>query len=208
MNQKLIDGARIDLIWERTKLFLDRFTIQTNDFKTFEIYGYIEIKDGELIDHSTNVIHDINQLFGKPKTEYNRHSNQNGTKLSHPYFRWEIDNSKIEEAIDYIEKKPWNKDIKEPLLLIITFGFYFKDPASKLKLPNQQYSSHFSIWFSKTCSVCPDLFLPFEEPNEQFESYMKQIAEFLPFKIEEKQYRIGKANKKGTANQFVKFDGK
>ena len=206
MNQRLKDGNNIQLIWDRVNTFLDKCAIQTDHFPNFEVYGYSGIEGDVSFEETNRVIDDLFEMFGKPKTTSKCYHIINGKEYIHPYYNWEIKKSKLNDAIDYILKKPWNKKTKEPILMIVTFGFYFKDTITNIKLPNQQYGSQFSIWLSKTCSVCPDLFIPFEGPTDQFESYMKQIEEYLPFKIEEKQYRIGQANKKGTANRFIKFE--
>jgi len=148
------------------------------------------------------------QHFGS-KREVSPIGYQYPSGIPHTTLRhvWTLNADKFEDALQFIiSNKSLPKSDHGPIELFTTYSFKLHNPITKVELPNQENTSIFCIWLSKSSkSISPTIFFPFEIPDENFWSYLDKISLYLPFKIEEKYLRITHVNKKGEINSFKKI---
>ena len=116
---------------------------------------------------------------------------------------WTLSSDKLQEAIKFIiSNSPMLKLDFGPIEVFFSYNFKLLDLNTGDELPNQENSSIFCIWFSRSNSISPTIFFPFESPDEIFWNYLDKISEFLPFVLEEKYLKIAIVNRYGEVKSF------
>jgi len=119
---------------------------------------------------------------------------------------WALSSDKLQEATKFlVSSSPLPKLDFGPIEVFLSYNFKLLDLNTGDELPNQENSSIFCIWFSRSNSISPTIFFPFESPDEIFWNYLDKISEFLPFVLEEKYLKIAIVNRYGEVKSFKKI---
>ncbi len=203
-----LNGKKIEKAWESIKLFLATSTTANITLPT-SIYmmGYSASEEfGESSILADQVIGKAHEAFGVGEISPMSYHYPSGIPSKQIKVKWDLSSNDLSKSLDYIIMgQPWPKYYMGPLELILSYDFKLIDPISKIELPNQQFESSILIWLSRSNCISPDLYFPFEQPDNNFENYISKVEPFLPFKLERKYLRLGRANKKGTANMYSKL---
>lgn len=206
-TQSLI-GGKIEKVWANVKHFLTACTnsiIEKPDRISLVCYSADE-KHGENPEAAGEILKRTQALFGVGATSPLAYHYPSNILTTQTKTEWSLSFKDLDTAIDYIIKgQPYPKHNLGPIELILSYDFKLVDPISKVELPDQQFPSSILVWLTKSNCVSPSLCFPFTEPNQEFWEFVSKIESFLPFKFEKKYLRLGRANKKGTANMFSKI---
>lgn len=203
-----LKGGKIEKVWTNIRHFL---TFCTNaDMKnpnSIYLTGFTADEDhGEEPFLAEQLLKKTQQVFGQGETETIGYLYPANTPLRQTKTTWQLTANDLDKALKYvIELQPIPKYNLGPIELIISYDFKLVDTVTKLELENQQYTSSLLIWLTRSNCVSPSLCFPFTEPNKEFWNYIDSIEENIPFKFDRKYLRIGRSNKKGTANMFLKL---
>ena len=136
----------------------------------------------------------------------------NRQDISETVFRWKINEKKAKKALDFISSiQPLPNYWLGPMRLVFDSTFYLKDPQTEITLPNQEVIydfddgygyktpiSNFRLSVSNKVKLSVWLVMPFNEPNENFYSYVSTISKIAPFKLSDKHWRIWHYTKSGS----------
>jgi hypothetical protein len=203
-----LNGRKIEKAWNNVKLFLENTTTANVEKPTsISLTGYSASEEfGESPILADQVLGKAQKAFGIGEIAPASYHYPGGIPSKQIKIQWDLTSNDLSKSIDYLIKgQPWPKYNMGPLELIISYYFKLIDPISKVELPNQQFESSILIWLSRSNCISPNLYFPFGEPDNNFENYIRKIEPFLPFKLERKYLRLGRANKKGTANMYSKL---
>jgi len=203
-----LPGKKIEKVWNNIQLFLNACTTAEIENPTsIYLHGYSAAEDhGESPELAQEVLEYTKSIFGAGVTSSIGNLYPQNIPLKQTVTDWDLDAGDLKKVIDFMIKgQPWPKYNLGPVELILSYDFKFINMASKVELPNQQFTSSLLIWLSRSNCVSPSLCFPFEEPDGKFWSYIDSIEPFLPFKLEQKYLRLGRSNKKGTSNVFSKL---
>jgi hypothetical protein len=203
-----LTGGRIEKVWANVQRFLT--TCTNADIKapnTIYLNGYTADTDhGEHPDLAIELIEKTQYIFGQGTTGTIGYLYPTGTPLKQTKTNWELTAIDLARALDFlIDAQPLPKYNLGPIELILSYDFKLTDVFSKKELPHQQYPSSLLIWLTRSNCVSPSLCFPFTEPDKDFWGYVDSIEKFIPFKFDRKYLRLGRPNKKGTANVFSKI---
>jgi hypothetical protein len=203
-----LNGKKIEKAWESIGLFLANATTANIDLPT-SIYmmGYSASEEfAESPGLADKVLEDAKKSFGIGEFAPISYHYPSGVPSKQIKIKWDLTSNDLSKSINHMIKgQPWPKYYMGPLELILSYDFKLIDPITKVELRDQQFESSILIWLSRSNSISPNLYFPFEEPNDSFWNYVNKIDSFLPFKLERKYLRLGRANKKGTANIYSKL---
>lgn len=190
---------KIETAWENIKLFLtsctdaDPLHPQGNSLTAFAPYH--TDKNPELAERT---IIQLKELFGPGNT----------IPIAAGYpdqTTWNIKQDHFSKALNYlIAGQPWPRSTFGPIELLLGYDFIFIDPNSRKVLPDQENQSSTMFWLGRSNKCAMDLWFPFQTPNVDFWTYLKNIQPFLPFIIEEKYLKAGRPNKNRTSHIFSK----
>lgn len=207
-TSQALKGGKIEKVWINIQSFL---TACTNaDIKTpnsIYLTGYTAAEDhGEDPKLAENLLNKTQDIFGLGTTEPIGYLYPSNIPLKQNQTTWQLTAHDLDRALKFmVDLQPLPKYNLGPVELIISYDFKLIDNISKVELPNQQYPSSLLIWLTRSNCVSPSLCFPFSEPDNEFWNYIDSIEEFIPFKFDKKHLRLGRSNKKGTANIFSKL---
>jgi len=206
-TQQLSGGRKIEKAWENVCAFLNNCTTTGPDQPTsISLTAYTAFTGDENPEIADRIIADTKQFFGGGQTDPIAYSYPSGVPDSQTKTEWRLEKQDLKKVVDYlINGQPWHKFTFGPIELIISYDFKLIDPVTQTELNNQNINSSIMIWLSRSCVCSPDLCLPFENSSKEFYNYLKQIEEFLPFKLEHKYLRLGRPNKTKSAHIFTKL---
>jgi hypothetical protein len=207
VTQALI-GGKIERVWKNTQRFLTTCTTANIDNpQSIYIVGYsADEKHGESPGLADDILKKATGVFGVGTTKPVGYLIPGNIPSKQTETEWRLTGKDLRKAIDYlIEGQPYPKYNLGPIELIISYDFKLIDRNNRAILPNQQYDSSFLIWLTKNSCVSASLCFPFTEPNQELWDYINSIQEFVPFKFDSKDLRLGRSNKKGTSNMFSKL---
>jgi len=201
-------GGKIEKVWKNVENFLT--TCTTADIENpYSIYmvGYTADEEhGEKPELTDAILEKVRSVFGAGETTPIGYLIPANIPSKQTKTEWKLNKKDLRQAIAYmIKEQPYPKYNLGPIELIISYHFKLIDPIKKTELPNQQYDSSFLIWLAKNSCVSASLCFPFTEPNQDFWNYVDSIKEFIPFKFDNEDLRLGRSNKKGTSNMFSKL---
>ena len=207
ITQSLI-GGKIERVWKNAENFLT--TCTTADIEnpnSIYIVGYTANEEhGEKPELADAILEKVRNVFGAGETDPVGYLYPANIPSKQTKTEWKLNKKDLHRAIAHmIKEQPYPKYNLGPIELIISYDFKLIDPIKKTELPNQQYDSSFLIWLTKNSCVSASLCFPFTEPNQEFWNYVDSIKEFIPFKFDNKDLRLGRSNKKGTSNMYSKL---
>ncbi|SHM80612.1 hypothetical protein [Mucilaginibacter sp. OK098] len=203
-----LTGGKIEKVWKNVTLFLTACTTtKVNEPRNIYLTAYTADEDhGETPELADVILENAKNIFGTGETQPVSYLYPANIPSKQTRTEWQLTAQDLEKAIKYlIDGQPYPKYNLGPIELIISYDFKLIDPISGVELPNQQYDSSFLIWLTKSSCVSVSLCFPFTEPNQEFWNYINSIKNFIPFKFDNKFLRVGRSNKKGTANMFSKL---
>lgn len=206
-TQALTSG-KIEKVWKNVQSFLTRCTNADIDSPTsIHMVGYsADEENGEALDLANNILKKAESVFGVGKTGPVSYCYPANIASKQTKTEWSLTSHDLAKAVNYmIREQPYPKYNLGPIELIMSYDFKLVYPGNKNELPNQQYISSFLIWLTKNSCVSASLCFPFTEPNQEFWDYINSIKEFIPFKFDNKNLKLGRSNKKGTWNMFSKL---
>jgi len=203
-----LTGGKIEKVWANVQRFLT--TCTNADLKnpnSIYLTGFTADEDhGEKPYPAEQLLKKIQDVFGTGTTEPIGYLYPANTPLRQTKTNWQLTAKDLDKAIKFIsELQPLPKYNLGPIELIISYDFKLIDTNTRTELPNQQYASSLLIWLTGSNCVSPSLCFPFLQPDTEFWNYIESIETLIPFKFDRKYLRLGKANKKGTANMFSKL---
>ncbi len=206
-TQALI-GGKLEKVWANIQCFLTSCT--NADIKTpSSIYmiGFTADEDhGEHPDLAKELIKKTQSVFGQGTTDTIGYLYPANTPLRQSKTTWDLTAIDLDRALKFmLELQPIPKYNLGPIELVISYDFKLVDSISKTELSNQQYPSSLLIVLSRSNCVSPSLCFPFTQPDNDFWNYVDCIEKIVPFKFDKKYLRLGRSNKKGTANMFSKL---
>ena len=203
-----LTGGKIEKVWANIQHFLT--TCTNADIKapnSIYLTGFTADEDhGEHPDLAKELIKKTQAVFGQGTTDTIGYLYPANTPLRQTKTTWDLTAIDLDRALKFmVELQPIPKYNLGPIELIISYDFKLVDSISKTELPNQQYPSSLLIWLTRSNCVSPSLCFPYTQPDNDFWSYIDGIEKFIPFKFDKKYLRLGRSNKKGTANMFSKL---
>jgi hypothetical protein len=209
MNYMSVQSMRergIEMAWLKLEFFLRQFTtanpehpddsqwdsIELNIFSGFDNQN-TEDKCWRAIDIANKKL-GAGQIINVQKPEFYKNPPKKQTI-------WRLKKENFKSIVDLlIEGDPWPVQEKGlgPVELIAFYKFYLKDTKTKEILPGQTFESTILIWLTRNSFCTPTLNFPFAQPDNDFWNYIKTVEPYLPFKLETKNLRWVKKNKKGT----------
>ena len=206
-TQQLIGGRKIEKAWDNICSFLTNCTTTNPNKPTrISLTAYTAFQDDPNPEIANQIIQETKQLFDSGQTDPVSYAYPSGIPDRQTKTEWNIEVKDLQKAIDYLIKgQPWPKFTLGPVELIITFYFKLVDPTTKTEILNQEEQSSLLIWLSRNCICSPDFYFPFEQADESFKRTIKRLEPFLPFKLEEKYFRLGRPNKAKTQYIFTKL---
>ncbi len=153
-----------------------------------------------------NFVDTAKGLFGvgeKSPIAFNYPSGEPDSRNKHV---WTLSGDKLQETLQFINSNSPMPNLDfGPIEAFFSYNFKLLDLNTGNELPNQENTSLFCIWFSRSKSISPTIFFPFESPDENFWHYLNKITDILPLKLEEKYLRIANVNHKGEVKSFKKI---
>lgn len=206
-TQHLTNGRKIEKAWSKVCDFLNNCTTANPDQPSgIDLTAYSAYEGDAHPEITDKIITEAKLLLGEGKTDPIGYFYPSGLPDQHTKTEWHLDNKDFKKVLDYLTKgQPWPRYTFGPVELTISYDFKLLRPTDRKELGNQELSSNIMIWLSRHCLCSPDIYFPFEQPNLEFYNYLKDIENFLPFKLEQKYLRLGRANKTKTAYIFSKF---
>lgn len=203
-----LKGGKIEKVWANVQRFLS--TCTTTNYEnpnSIKLVGYSADEDhSEQPEPVDEILKRTQTLFGIGATSPLGYHYPSNIPTRQTKTEWELAPKDLINAIDYIIKgQPYPKYNLGPIELILSYDFKLIDSVSKIELHNQQFPSSLLIWLTRSNCVSPSFCFPFTEPSHAFWEYMSSIENFIPFKFDKKYLRLGRMNKKGTANMFSKI---
>ncbi len=203
-----LKGGKIEKVWANICSFMTTYT--NADIKTPEniyLIAYSASEDfGEQTEQANRILEITKEVFGEGITETIGYLYPENIPLRQTKTKWQLTSNDLDKALSFIiGLQPLPKYNLGPIELIISYDFKLIDPTTKFELPHQQYPSSLLLWLTRSNCVSPSLCFPFKQANEEFWHYVEKIEESVPFKFDRKHLRLGKSNKKGTANMFSKL---
>ncbi|WP_295772972.1 hypothetical protein [uncultured Mucilaginibacter sp.] len=203
-----IKGGKIEKAWDNIKYFIEVCTnVDIHQPTSIEINGFsADRRHGELPEPAVSLLERIVAHFGvgdiKPLGYHvydKQPTEQNKTE-------WKLTPADLSDAIEFmVAGQPYPKYNLGPIELILSYDFKLINLDTRIELTGQQYTSMLIISLSRNNSVCPSLCFPFTEPNDDFWKYFDKIKELAPFKMDTKDLRLVRSNKKRTTNVFSKI---
>lgn len=203
-----LTGGKIEKVWTNVQRFLTSCTnADTKTPNSIYLVGYTADEDhGENPYLAKKSIKKTQDVFGQGSTDTIGYLYPANTPLRQTKTTWDLTANDLDKALKFIvELQPLPKYNLGPIKLIISYDFKLIDIISKTELPNQQYPSSLLIWLTRSNCVSPSLCFPFTQPDIDFWNYIDGIEKLVPFKFDKKYLRLGRSNKKGTANMFSKL---
>ncbi|MDO3625730.1 hypothetical protein [Mucilaginibacter sp. BT774] len=203
-----LKGGKIEKVWDNIKLFLINCTtadIQIPNSTYLQGFSADEEHDESSI-LAGKVLQNTQEVFGIGRISSVAYHYPSNIPTKQIKIQWDLTANELSKAINYmIEGQPWPKYNLGPVELILSYDFKLIDPATKIELPNQQFTSSILFWLTKSNCICPSLCFPYEEPNEEFWEYIDSIEPFLPFKFDRKYLSLGVQIKKALRIHFLGF---
>lgn len=203
-----LKGNKIEKVWLNVQNFLEACTnADIENPNNIYLCGYTADKiHGEQPEQAEKLIEKAKSTFGEGITEPIGYLYPENVPLEQTQITWQLKPTDLGRAVKFlIDLQPQPKYNLGPIELIISYDFKLIDPLSKKELLDQQYDSSLLIWLTRSNCVSPNLCFPFIRADQDFLNYIDKIEETIPFKFDIKYLRLGKANKKGTANIFSKL---
>lgn len=203
-----LTGGKIEKVWANIEHFLKTCTnAEIKSPKSIYLIGYTAAEDhGEHPYLAEKLLKKTQEVFGQGKTETIGYLYPANTPLKQTQTTWDLKAIDLDRALKFmIDLQPLPKYNLGPIELIISYDFKLVDGISRAELPNQQYPSSLLIYLTRSNCVSPSLCFPYTQPDKDFWSYIDNIEKFIPFKFDKKYLRLGRSNKKGTANIFSKL---
>src|SRR5579863_1700137 len=173
-----LNGRKIEKAWDNIKLFLANTTTANIEMpRSIELTGFSASEEfGESPILANNVLKEAQEVFGVGTISPVSYHYPSGKPSKQIKIEWDLPANDLSKPIDYMIKgQPWPKYNMGPLELIISYYFKLIDPISKVELPNQQFESSILIWLSRSNCISPNLYFPFEEPNDNLWDYISKI---------------------------------
>ncbi|RCH56229.1 hypothetical protein DJ568_05710 [Mucilaginibacter hurinus] len=164
-------GGKIEIVWEKLKLFflnctdadIDHPQTITLTLISADKYNY------EQINFTNSLLQDATQLFGQGSTSPVGYHYPSGIPIQQTKTEWELTSNDLDKVLNYmIMGQPWPKHEFEPAQLFLAYDFRLRQVSATKELPNQLFTSQVCIWLSRTKSISPTLWFPFEEANNDF----------------------------------------
>jgi hypothetical protein len=206
-TQAVKGGRKIEKAWKSIESFLTSSTTAIPDRPT-SIYlnAYKAYWDFESPELANEIIKRTILEFGESIGQRIGNHYPENTQIQQSQFKWNLTDSDLQKAIDYLIKgQPWPKFNIGPVELILSYDFKLVDPSTKLELSNQTKLSRLLVWLSRSSCCTPDLYFPFESPDNAFWNYLDKMDSYFAFKLERKYLRHGRLNKKGTNMVYSKI---
>lgn len=194
--------------------FLTRCTIPvTSDNPQLRAYSPGEFDDAEVIDP---VVAGVISEFGVPDREdIIGRMWPSGEPLQGTRLEWELQPSSTMRVVEFlIAGEPWPKATLGPVELHLNYRFQWRDFATGQPLAGQmsghltsdgQLISHAHASFGRRQFIQPDLWFPFPEGSPALTAYLQQLKEFLPFKLNERHFRVASPTIKRDAYNYRKL---
>ncbi len=194
---------RYDQILGDLHRFFSTYTnADVNVPQSIKLTAFTALDQSDPADQLDEIIRNTSQLWGSSKISPVGSQYPSGEPSKSQKHDWELPAGKFRLALDHLSHVPMPPSKLGPIQLFISYHFKLIDPVTKNELPGQKNSSNFCIWLSKSKSIAPTIFFPFENANQTFWDYVDEISNWLPFKLEEKYLRIAIPNKAGEIKTF------
>jgi len=181
-------------------------TTNISEPDTIELTAYTDYDATEPTAALTEIIRKTSKRFGASEKRPIAFHYPSGEADSTSRYKWTFTKDRLQEIVQYIiDNSPMPKANFGPLELYFTYSFKLLDTTTKEELPNQEHTASFCIWFSTGKSCSPTIFFPFEHADIRFWNYVDSIIPYLPFKLEEKYFRIAHVNRQGQVTSFKKI---
>ena len=203
-----LKGGKIEKVWTNVSNFLTTCTnADINNPENIYLVAYSASEDfGEHTEQANRIIDTTKEVFGEGIIETIGYLYPENTPLKQTKTVWQLTSNDLDKALNFIiGLQPLPKYNLGPIELIIFYDFKLIDQTTKIELPHQQYPSSLLLWLTRSNCVSPSLCFPFKQADEEFWQYIEKIEKSIPFNFDRKHLRLGKANKKGTANMFSKL---
>ncbi len=113
-------------------------------------------------------------------------------------WTWQLDNRDLDKAIAFMTNSlRRHKYYIGPVQLLLSYDFKWVNPVTKqeYRFQNEEYMqqglhTHVLLFLSKTNTIIPSLYFPFEEVNDEFMALKRQIDLLLPVDLKEKNFRL------------------
>jgi len=205
-TQKFSKSKFQDIVKDIETFLQNYTTTNFNQPTTIELTAYTAYDETDPSDVLTEIINKTTEQFGSSDNKPIAYHYPTGAPHSTSKFIWKLSKDKLHHAIQYIvDSSPMPKSSFGPLELFISYSFKLVDKDRK-ELLNQEHTSIFCIWLSRSKSCSPTLFFPFEAADQKFWDYIDNLKQWLPFKLEEKYLRIAHVSKLGEVTSFKKIE--
>ncbi len=124
------------------------------------------------------------------------------------FWTWKLKSSEIADGLGILMN---NSDLPEhrfgPLTMSILWHFKFVDPLTKQRIPNQEsiptldfriHNSRALLTLKKKSTLSVWFAFPYDNEEEEFKTYIKELVKHLPFKPSDKQWRLWTKSAKGN----------
>ena len=206
-TQQLIGGRKIEKAWDKVSNFLNNCTTTSPEQPTsISLTAYTAYQGDPNPEIADKIIYETKEVFGIGQTAPLSYHYPSGIPDKQTETEWNIETKDLQKALDYmINGQPWQKFTFGPIEMILSFNFKLIDPTTKKELPKQEEKSSLIIWLSRNCICSPVLCFPYEPNDENFKIILEKIEPFLPFKLDEKYFRLARPNKAKTQYVFTKL---
>lgn len=187
------------------RFFSTHTNVDVNVPQSIKLTAFTGLDYSDPVDQLDEIIRNTSQVWGSCKTSPVGFHYPSGEPSKSHKHEWELTADKFRDALDYLFHVPMPPSKLGPMQLFISYHFKLLDSVTKNELPIQKNSSNFCIWLSKSKSIAPTIFFPFENANQAFWNYVDEISNCLPFKLEEKYLRIAMPNKAGEIKSLKKI---
>ncbi|WP_276371740.1 hypothetical protein [Chryseolinea sp. H1M3-3] len=201
----------IEMAWLKIEFFIRQFTTALPEspddsrWDAIELHIFSGFEDLKTDDKCWTAINSANQKFGEGQI-INVQQPQLYDNPPKKETIWRLKKETFKDAIDLlISGDPWPKQQLGPVELMFSYDFHLKDNKSKKILDGSPFQSGIMFWLTRTSFCSPTLNFPFQNADESFWDYVKEMEPYMPFKFDKKYLRLVTKNKKGTGYKWRKL---
>lgn len=194
----------IEMAWLKIEFFIRQFTTALPEnpdhsrWDSIELHIFSGFEDPKTDDKSWTAINLANEKFGEGQI-INIQQPQLYENPPKKETIWRLTKETFKDAVNILTNgDPWPKQQLGPVELMFSYNFHLRDSRSKKIMDGLPFQSGIMFWLTRTSFCSPTLNFPFQNADDSFWNYVKEMEPYLPFKFDKKYLRLVTKNKKGT----------